>query len=108
MADKIELLRSAMERAAANDEKLVVRDADPERNGNAYEGGLTAFLSGSRARAELHVGHFVAEVLFVEYGDGSSLHPVPEFKQNVEDEDSADAVVAAVLARLRGHVNRNA
>jgi hypothetical protein len=108
MADKIDLLRSAMERAAANDEKLVVRDADPERNGNAYEGGFTAFLTGSRARAELHVGNFIAEVLFTEYGNGSSLHPVPEFKQNVEDEDSADVVVATVLERLRGHINRNA
>jgi hypothetical protein len=107
MADKINLLRSAIERAAANDEKLVVRDADPERNGNAYEGGFTALLSGSRARAELHVGNFMAEVLFTEYGDGSSLHPIPEFKQNIEDEESADAVVAAVLERLRGHVNRN-
>ena len=102
----IEPIRRAFERRALSGD-LDVQDANPERNGNAYEGGFVAFLTGRAARAEVHVGRYIAEVVYDENSAGQSIHPIPELSSEEAIGDAlADQKVDEAVRRIRHHIDR--
>lgn len=106
--EKIGFLRRAFEREAVSDQKVLVSDASVERNGDAYDGGFTVSVRGTTALAEVHVGRYMAHLMYTEYSGGQSLHPVPELASDLEvDQPAANRMVAEVLQRVRTHVNQS-
>ncbi len=107
MQTTVEQLRAAFERAAADDGRITIRDADLERRGDAFEGGFVILVEGMDARAELNVSEYTAILAYDEHSDGQSLHPVPELRlEDTPDDVTADRIVGRVLSNIRDHVNR--
>jgi hypothetical protein len=107
MNRRIVLLRGAIERLAEGDAEVTVEDANVETNGSAFKGGFVVAVQGSVAQAQIRVGEYHSEIIFMEYsGNGSSIHPALELKEEISNEADADQAAIAVLERVKAHVNR--